>query len=193
MKKATSQDVAELAGVSQATVSLILNTSDKITFSNETKERVLAAAQKLNYRLPQRKKQREKKASNMLLVLTPTLTNQYYAELIQAIEDYADTLDYRVIVCNTFRKPDLEKFYLDTFVGAHVDGIISAQLPAPGGADLLVHTHGHHRGKAGRPVHLLHRAEQRERRRHAGRAFVSAGPPQAGVHLHAVQPTDTGA
>ena len=34
----------------------------------------------------------------MLLVLTPTLTNQYYAELIQAIEDYADTLDYRVIV-----------------------------------------------------------------------------------------------
>ena len=50
----------------------------------------------------------------MLLVLTPTLTNQYYAELIQAIEDYADTLDYRVIVCNTFRKPDLEKFYLDT-------------------------------------------------------------------------------
>ena len=117
MKKATSQDVAELAGVSQATVSLILNNSDKITFSNETKERVLAAAQKLNYRLPQRKKQREKKASNMLLVLTPTLTNQYYAELIQAIEDYADTLDYRVIVCNTFRKPDLEKFYLDTFVG----------------------------------------------------------------------------
>ena len=178
MKKATSQDVAELAGVSQATVSLILNNSDKITFSNETKERVLAAAQKLNYRLPQRKKQREKKASNMLLVLTPTLTNQYYAELIQAIEDYADTLDYRVIVCNTFRKPDL---------------YFSAQLPAPGGADLLVHTHGHHRGKAGRPVHLLHRAEQRERRRHAGRAFVSAGPPQAGVHLHAVQPTDTGA
>ena len=50
MKKATSQDVAELAGVSQATVSLILNNSDKITFSNETKERVLAAAQKLNYR-----------------------------------------------------------------------------------------------------------------------------------------------
>ena len=130
MKKATSQDVAELAGVSQATVSLILNNSGKITFSNETKERVLAAAQKLNYRLPQRKKQREKKASNMLLVLTPTLTNQYYAELIQAIEDYADTLDYRVIVCNTFRKPDLEKFYLDTFVGAHVDGIIYTFLPS---------------------------------------------------------------
>lgn len=130
MKKATSQDVAELAGVSQATVSLILNNSDKITFSSETKERVLAAAQTLNYKLPQRKKQAEKRSSHMLLVLTPTLTNQYYAELIQTIEDYADSLDYRVIVCNTFRKPDLEKFYLDTFIGSHVDGIIYTFLPS---------------------------------------------------------------
>ncbi len=130
MKKATSQDVAALAGVSQATVSLILNNSDKITFSSETKERVLAAAQELKYQLPRRKKQPQKKSSRMLLVLTPTLTNQYYAELIQAVEDYADSLGYRVIVCNTFRKPDLEKFYLDTFLGSHVDGVIYTFLPS---------------------------------------------------------------
>lgn len=130
MKKITSQDVAALAGVSQATVSLILNHSDKINFSSETKERVLAAAQKLNYRLPERKKHCRKKKGNMILVLTPTLTNQYYSELIQAIEDYADTLDCRVIVCNTFRRPDLEKYYLDTFVSAHVDGIIYTFLPS---------------------------------------------------------------
>lgn len=130
MKKATSQDVAALAGVSQATVSLILNESEKISFSSETKERVLAAAHQLNYRLPNRKKQKGKKSTRMILVLTPTLTNQYYAELIQAVEDYADTLDYRVIVCNTFRKPDLEKFYLDTFIGSHVDGIIYTFLPS---------------------------------------------------------------
>ena len=130
MKKATSQDVAALAGVSQATVSLILNNSDKITFSSETKERVLAAAQELKYQLPRRKKQPQKKSSRMLLVLTPTLTNQYYAELIQAVEDYADSLGYRVIVCNTFRKPDLEKFYLDTFLGSHVEGVIYTFLPS---------------------------------------------------------------
>lgn len=130
MKKSTSQDVARLAGVSQAAVSLILNNSDKIAFSNETKERVFAAAQQLDYRIPAKKKPREKSGTHMLLVLTPTLTNQYYAELIQAIEDYVDTLDYRVIVCNTFRKPDLEKFYLDTFLSNHVDGIIYTFLPS---------------------------------------------------------------
>ena len=107
-KKATSQDVAALAGVSQATVSLILNNSSKITFSSETRERVLAAAQQLNYHLPARKKASAQAGSRMLLVLTPTLTNQYYSEIIQTIEQYADSLDYRVIVCNSYRKPELE-------------------------------------------------------------------------------------
>ena len=130
MKKATSQDVAALAGVSQATLSLILNNSSKITFSSETRERVLAAAQQLNYHLPVRKKASAQAGSRMLLVLTPTLTNQYYSEIIQTIEQYADSLDYRVIVCNTFRKPELEKFYLNTFVDAHVDGIIYTFLPS---------------------------------------------------------------
>ena len=131
MKKATSQDVAALAGVSQATVSLILNNSDKISFSNKTRERVLEAAQQLDYQLAPRKKRREKKTDGrMLLVLTPTLTNQFYIELIQAVEEYADTLRYRVIVCNTFRKPDLEKYYLDTFAGNCVDGIIYTFLPS---------------------------------------------------------------
>lgn len=130
MKKATSQDVAKLAGVSQATVSLILNNSEKIAFSNETKERVFAAAQQLDYRLPPRKNKRERPNTRTLLVLTPTLTNQYYSELIQAVEDYANTLDYRVIICNTFRKPDLEKYYLDTLIGAHADGVLYTFLPS---------------------------------------------------------------
>ena len=130
MKKATSQDVAALAGVSQATVSLILNNSNKITFSSETRERVLEAARQLNYQLPVRKKASAQAGLRMLLVLTPTLTNQYYSEIIQTIEEYADSLDYRVIVCNTFRKPELEKFYLNTFVGARVDGLIYTFLPS---------------------------------------------------------------
>ena len=41
MKKPTSNDVAKLAGVSQTAVSLILNRNEKITFSQETRDRVL--------------------------------------------------------------------------------------------------------------------------------------------------------
>ena len=48
-KKPTSSDVARLAGVSQSSVSLILNGSDKVSFSSATRERVLAAAWSLGY------------------------------------------------------------------------------------------------------------------------------------------------
>lgn len=130
MKKATSQDVARRAGVSQSTVSLVLNGSDKIFFSNETKERVFAAARELDYQLPKRKKRSQAGGTQLLLVLTPTLTNPYYSELVQAVEDYADSCGYRVIVCNTFRKPDLEKYYLDTFTKGKVDGVIYTFLPS---------------------------------------------------------------
>ncbi|MEF9880712.1 MAG: helix-turn-helix domain-containing protein, partial [Clostridia bacterium] len=56
MKRTTSLDVAKRAGVSQATVSLILNSADHFAFSDDTRERVFEAVRTLDYRLPTRKK-----------------------------------------------------------------------------------------------------------------------------------------
>ena len=47
----TMHDVARLAGVSQTTVSLILNQSGSASFSQETVNRVYAAAAQLNFPL----------------------------------------------------------------------------------------------------------------------------------------------
>lgn len=122
MKKVTSQDVAKLAGVSQASVSLILNNSDKVTFSSETKEQVFAAAKELGYKLPRRTRPGDQKKNRQLLILTPTLTNYYYTELLQCAQDYARQCGYRVIVCNTFRDSETERYYLEHFTG--MDGIL---------------------------------------------------------------------
>ena len=43
-KKVTSSDVAAASGVSQATVSMILNRRENVSFSRETVEKVEAAA-----------------------------------------------------------------------------------------------------------------------------------------------------
>ena len=51
-KKVTSSDVAEKAGVSQATVSMVLNHKYNVSFSRETVEKVENAARELGYRLP---------------------------------------------------------------------------------------------------------------------------------------------
>ena len=58
MKNVTLRDVAELAGVSQATASLTLNHSSRANFRNGTRERVLVAARQLGYRSPARRKRR---------------------------------------------------------------------------------------------------------------------------------------
>ena len=129
VKKPTSSDVAALAGVSQASVSLILSGSTKVGFTNETKERVFAAAKQLGYQPPAHRKLK-KRTSRLILVLIPTLTNQYYSELVQTLEQYSDSLGYRVLVCNTFRKQELEKYYLEQFTGSKISGIIYAFLPS---------------------------------------------------------------
>ena len=49
---------------------------------------------------------------------------------MQHVEEYAELLGYHVNVCNTFRNPDLERYYLDTQVTEHVAGIIYSFLPS---------------------------------------------------------------
>lgn len=48
-KKVTSKDVAKAAGVSQATVSYVLNNVEEAKISVETQQRVLQVARELGY------------------------------------------------------------------------------------------------------------------------------------------------
>ena len=48
-KKATSSEVAEKAGVSQATVSMVLNKKYNVSFSRETVEKVEQAARESGF------------------------------------------------------------------------------------------------------------------------------------------------
>ena len=58
-KKVTSSDVAKRAGVSQATVSMVLNKKYNVSFSKEVIRRVEEAAQELGYELPRRRVKKE--------------------------------------------------------------------------------------------------------------------------------------
>ena len=51
----TSTDIAKEAGVSQSTVSMVLNKKYNVSFSKETIDKVEAAAKKLGYVPPKRK------------------------------------------------------------------------------------------------------------------------------------------
>lgn len=111
-KKVTSTDIARAAGVSQSTVSMVLNKKYNVSFSKETIEKVEAAAKELGY-VPQKRKVRKgSKKEKLIVVFCSNLTNPYYVMLLQGIESRAKEQGFGLFVCNTQRDLKMEERYL---------------------------------------------------------------------------------
>ena len=82
-KKVTSSDVARAAGVSQSTVSMVLNKKYNVSFSKEVIARVEASAKELGYKIPKRKVKADGRREKLLVVFCPNLTNPYDVMLLQ--------------------------------------------------------------------------------------------------------------
>lgn len=130
-RKVTSSQVAEKAGVSQATVSMILNRRNNVSFSAETVESVEQAARELGYELPRRRRTTENKKEKLIVVFCPTLTSPYYVLLLQGIEAVANEKGYGVFICNTQRDAGLEEKYLRMIRTIQPQGIIYTCNPHP--------------------------------------------------------------
>lgn len=128
-KKATSSDVAKKAGVSQATVSMVLNRKYNVSFSRETIEKVEQAARELDYHLPGRKNKKDSKKEKLIVVFCPTLTSPYYVLLLQGVEAVANKQGYGVFICNTQRDARLEETYLRMMHTIQPQGIIYSCNP----------------------------------------------------------------
>ena len=102
-KKVTSSDIAHAAGVSQATVSMILNKKYNVSFSKETIRKVEQIAEEMGYEVPKRKTRRESRKEKLIVVFCSNLTNPYYVMLLQGIESRAKEQEYGLFVCNTQR------------------------------------------------------------------------------------------
>ena len=129
-KKVTSSDVAKHAGVSQATVSMVLNKKYNVSFSREVIERVEHSAEELGYELPKRKRKRESRREKLLVVFCPNLTNPYYVMLLQGIEARATEQGYGLFVCNTQRSLVLEEQYLKMLSSLNPRGVIYTCNPS---------------------------------------------------------------
>lgn len=129
MKKATSRDVARLAGVSQTTVSFVMNNTSGVSISEETRRKVLAAVKELNYVPNSFAKSLKTNESKLIGLLVPTMINPFYPMLTQFIEKYAAARGYNVLLCCTYRQPEREESYLELMNEKGVDGIIYTFSP----------------------------------------------------------------
>lgn len=129
-KKVTSTDIAKAAGVSQATVSMVLNKKYNVSFSKATIEKVEQAAKELGYTVPRQRSRKSAKNSRLIVVFCPTLTNPYYVMLLQGIETVAKEKGYGVFVCNTQRELKIEEQYLRMMHSVSPAGIIYTCNPS---------------------------------------------------------------
>ncbi|MEG1926631.1 MAG: LacI family DNA-binding transcriptional regulator, partial [Ruthenibacterium sp.] len=86
-KKATTSDVAKLSGVSQSTVSFVLNNKEGVSISEETRQRVLDAVKSLGYQHRAAANQRQKRA--VIGYVFPTYVNMFHFMTAQMIDSEA--------------------------------------------------------------------------------------------------------
>lgn len=119
---ATISDVAKEAGVSVATVSRVLNNKD--TVKKETQERVFEAIEKLQFEPNILARNFRKSESRVILIITPNITNPYYAHILTGIGDTASALGYSALIFNTGGNLSKEKEGLEMLNKKRADGAI---------------------------------------------------------------------
>ena len=125
MKKTTLKDVAELARVSTATVSLILNDAEgNGPFSEETRRAVLDAARMLNYTPNLFAKGLRNRRTYTLGLILSDISSIFYAELAKSIEVQANRNGYYVIFCSSDESPEKERREIQLLKERRVDGLI---------------------------------------------------------------------
>lgn len=116
------KDIANISGVSIATVSRVLNNKGK--YSSETAQKVLAVAKSGGYVTNYAAKSLRESKTRTIGVLIPDLKNAFFAEIAHAIETYLFQYDYSVLICNSGNDPQKELQYFQTLISRGVDGIL---------------------------------------------------------------------
>ncbi len=126
MARTTLKDVARQAGVTTATVSYVL--SGKRPISEETKQRVMAAIEELDYVPNLNARGLSMRDSKLIGVVVPQtepgerlmFQNSFYSEVLGSIEYYARQQGYHILISAT----DANESYLTLAKKRNLDGII---------------------------------------------------------------------
>jgi DNA-binding LacI/PurR family transcriptional regulator len=122
--KATRKDVAQLAGVSTATVSYVLNKNRSI--SPKTAEKVMSAVESLNYKPDMIARSMTMNETMQLGIVLESISNPFYGEIVHGFENAANANGYFVNICTGHNKLD---DYFENFISRRLDGIFIAAMP----------------------------------------------------------------
>jgi len=125
-RRLTQYDIAHLVGVSQTTVSQVLRNPAASNIPEETRQRVLEAAQKLGYVPDRVARSLRTGRTHIIAAVIPDITNPFYPALVRGIQDEAEAHDYHVATYNTDGDALKEARVLEVVLQARLDGLILA-------------------------------------------------------------------
>ena len=142
-KKATLRDVAQIAGVSTATVARVLHNNGYV--ANETRIAVERAVEQTGYRLNllarNLRQQRTNVIGHILYAIAP---NPFYAQVALGVEQEAFSHGYSVLAFNVQGHPERERIGVETLIARQVDAILFTTPAAASNVQLAL--------DSGRPV-----------------------------------------
>lgn len=123
MKRATMREVARAAGVSEATVSRVLNDTGPV--SVEKRNKVLAAAKELRFSVSKSAASLASGRTMRLGVLVPFHINSWFnATVLDGLFEAADRHNFEVVPFIMRSEQDLERFFSMLPVRGNVDAVI---------------------------------------------------------------------
>lgn len=121
-RQITLADLAKELGISTATVSRALK--DYPDISDETKAKVIALAQKWNYRPNSMAAGLRKRESKIIGVIVPDIINHFFSSVIKGIMSVAYEADYRVMLMQSDESFEKERVDADALFSSRVDGVL---------------------------------------------------------------------
>ncbi len=120
--KATIHDIASKLGITASTVSRALNNHPRI--SDATKKLVQKTAREVNYQPNNIAAALRIGKSRLIGIIVPTANRNFFSSVVRGIEELANKLDYKVIICQSYENYKKEVQTIDALLSARVDGII---------------------------------------------------------------------
>lgn len=127
-KRVTSQDVADLAGVSRTTVSLVLNDVEGIHISPETRQKVRNAAEQLGY-IPNATAQalatQRARAIGLVMTRSPhhIASDTFLPQILGGLLDVVKQNKLRLLI-ESVEAEHQDRVYLELARAKHIDGMI---------------------------------------------------------------------
>jgi LacI family transcriptional regulator len=122
---ASITEVAKLAGVSTATASRVVSSSD-YPVSAGARARVLEAARTLDYVPNALARGLQKSRVPVVAVIVHDITDPYFAEVVRGVEDGASSAGYLVITCSSERDAERERSYVRLLRSIRASAVVFA-------------------------------------------------------------------